>query len=974
MAPTRATIELQSFSWASLWGFAALPSLCLVAAFPPFDVWWMTFATPIGWIVLSRSARFGLREFIAVFVSSLAMWLWFQWWMREVTSVGYPAACLYLALYAPMVVWWLRLTAQRGLMSSVGQSIPAALSAPIALTATEWLRGEVVFDGYPWYGIGQPLINSPALAQIADLGGAPLCTTMVAIVAGGAVDVWRWREGTRSPHALRRATVGGTLALSTIALAAIYGSWRLNERNGCLLDGPRILAVQTNLATDNKIGWPRERQEADLLEFSRMSIALADASLEQGERIDLVVWPETMLPGFGLEPATISTLVQGGYWPGDRFASLAKAIATRIGAPFLVGSPAFIGLREVDGRWSWKHQFNSAYLVHGEPPYARYDKVFLTPFGETMPYISKWAWLEERCLALGARGMTFDLDASAEFRRITLVWKDAEDRSRSLECATPICFEDTVGSVVRHLVHDRDGMKQAQILVNLSNDGWFGASDWGRAQHAIIARWRCIENRVPMVRVANTGISQSIGSDGAVIAGEEVAARVAGGFTTRVQLDRRMTVFGHFGDVLSPVMALLALALLAMAMASGDFVRAFSRRMISVASRREGIVRSLMVCLLVCGFHGMAGCNSSAPTVTDQVQPGWSSRTAKPSESGIAQTPQTERSQQQSQQQAMPQQATSPPISVDPSEPPQEHALRILVGASQSGEAIYRAHALEGLKSRPEELQPIACRLLGDPNPGVRFAAAVVVGEKTLSGCADLVEPLLLDPNPSVRAGALFALVRLGRQVDLSPFADLVMSPSADVRANSIFLLGELRNASAIGLVESVVGRRLEGADQIRSRLIDLQAAEAMVKMGDVRQLDPIRAALFSPLEQSEFVAIACQMIGEINDRGARPHLIGIWNGQGPLERPLEIRLIAGEALIRIGEPNLEPIFQLCQTAVVDPSPAIRGQAVATLGWAGGQRACSAIAPLLSDPVPIVRLTAAAAYLRASGNLHTGPR
>ena len=136
--------------------------------------------------------------------------------------------------------------------------------------------------------------------------------------------------------------------------------------------------------------------------------------------------------------------------------------------------------------------------------------------------------------------------------------------------------------------------------------------------------------------------------------------------------------------------------------------------------------------------------------------------------------------------------------------------------------------------------------------------------------------------------------------------------------------------------------------------------------MGDYRQYDPIRAALFAPSEQAEFIALACQMIGETNDRGARGHLIGLWNGRGPLQRPIEIRLIAGAALVRIGEPNLEPIFELCSTAVLNQSPTIRAQAAATLGWAGGKRALDAIAPLLKDPYALVRLTAASAYLRAS--------
>ena len=312
-----------------------------------------------------------------------------------------------------------------------------------------------------------------------------------------------------------------------------------------------------------------------------------------------------------------------------------------------------------------------------------------------------------------------------------------------------------------------------------------------------------------------------------------------------------------------------------------------------------------------------------------------------------------------------PQQAASV-VRLDANAPPEKLAIDLLLEASVSPDAIYRAHSLEGLESRVAILQPIACRLLADQNAGVRFSAAVVVGKKRLSDCAQILEPLRLDPDLSVRAAALYALVRLGKTVDLSPLNELVSSSNAEIRSNTFFVLGELKNPSAIPLVESVVGRRLLGVDQTRARIVDLQAAEAMAKMGDYRQYDPIRAALFAPSEQSEIVALACQMVGETNDRGARGHLIGLWNGRGPLEKPIEIRLIVGAALARIGEPNLEPILQLCQVAAKNSAPTIRAQAAATLGWVGGKRALDALAPLLRDPYAMVRLTAASAFLRAS--------
>ncbi len=892
---------------------------------------------------------------VAITVSALLMWLWFQLWVIDVALLGYPFMCGYLALYSPLLVWVLRGSAR----GSIGMYIPWAVRAPIVLVALEWIRGVVVFNGYPWYAVGDPLIDCAPLAQIADFGGTPAASFLVASLGGAAVDLLCLRTQRTLPrHARRAKALGVTIALGLLAVSIGYGWMRLNETASCLSEGPRILAVQTNLTTDNKIGWPRDRQETDVAAFAALTQSLAESARSDGQAIDLVVWPETMLPGFGLESETVSMMSAGGWWPGSRFADLARSIARNVGAPFLVGSPAYLGLRAQGERWVWNQQFNSAYLVDPTGTQQRYDKVFLTPFGETMPYISNWAWLEEQLLALGARGMTFDLDASTELRTLVFHWGSSGEATKQVELACPICFEDTVAPVVRRLVYSADGSKRAALIVTLSYDGWFGFSDAGRAQHALIARWRCIENRVPMVRVANTGISAAFTSEGAPVAGASTAPRTAGGFATTTQLDSRETAFGRWGDVGSPIMLLATILLI------GKWKRTSC-----------------------CALLLLAGCTGSPSSVTTSDGNSWSSRppkidpsmsirTVEPIEESVVVVPAepAEPSTAPSTEPAPVAVEIVPEASAADQTPqqamrvgktPAELALDILVAASSSQEAIYRAHALEGLQPSQAALETATFRLLADPNPGVRFAAAVTVGRNRFAQCAQVIEPLTLDPNLSVRAAALYALVRLGRVVDLSPLAQLMLSEDPDVRSNAFFVLGELRNPSAIPLVETAVGRPLIGADRTRARIVDLQAAEAMAKMGDYRQFDPIRAALFAPSDQSEIVALACQMVGEINDRGARGHLIGIWNGKEQLQKPLEIRLIVGTALIRIGEPNVEPILLLCETAIKDPSPSVRAQASATLGWVGGPRALALLAPALADPVPIVRLTAAAGYLRA---------
>ena len=138
----------------------------------------------------------------------------------------------------------------------------------------------------------------------------------------------------------------------------------------------------------------------------------------------------------------------------------------------------------------------------------------LTPFGETMPYISSWPWLEEKMLAVGAEGMSFNLDASRAINRLTLGWTPRSDGTQassllkpqaSLILATPICFEDTVARVCRKMIYS-GRRKTADIFVNLSNDGWFSSFDARRKQHAQIARFRCIDD-IETGRAACPGMS-----------------------------------------------------------------------------------------------------------------------------------------------------------------------------------------------------------------------------------------------------------------------------------------------------------------------------------------------------------------------------------------------------------------------------------------------------------------------------------
>ena len=147
--------------------------------------------------------------------------------------------------------------------------------------------------------------------------------------------------------------------------------------------------------------------------------------------------------------------------------------------------------------------------------------------------------------------MAFVLSPGKEARVLTIPTAQGE-----VPIATPICFEATLPAVCRRLVY-QDGQRRASLMINMTNDGWFGGWTAGRRAHEMMARWRCVELATPMVRCANTGISGVIDARGRIVSPsfvamdggpEERADQKAGGFVASVVLAEGTTLFGRTGD------------------------------------------------------------------------------------------------------------------------------------------------------------------------------------------------------------------------------------------------------------------------------------------------------------------------------------------------------------------------------------------------------------------------------------------
>jgi HEAT repeat protein len=274
---------------------------------------------------------------------------------------------------------------------------------------------------------------------------------------------------------------------------------------------------------------------------------------------------------------------------------------------------------------------------------------------------------------------------------------------------------------------------------------------------------------------------------------------------------------------------------------------------------------------------------------------------------------------------------------------------------------LLRANGFEGLEWMPESLAEVAAKGLSDENRAVRFATAMAVGETAIEGMALYLEPLLLDESDSVHAAAIYALRALGEPADPSPLANFIMSDDPETRGNTYVVLGYIGNPSAIPLIQSSLGIGMRLVNPMRVKLTELQAANVLVQLGDQHEVEPIRAALFAPVEQGELTILACEFLSEIGDQQARPMVQRILTAPGKQQRPLEIRLAAAKALFRLGEmpsPGLEGVIMLGVNA---EDFRLRAQAAAALVFVPGAHAESVLLAMLEDSDPLVATAAAAA-------------
>ena len=296
-----------------------------------------------------------------------------------------------------------------------------------------------------------------------------------------------------------------------------------------------------------------------------------------------------------------------------------------------------------------------------------------------------------------------------------------------------------------------------------------------------------------------------------------------------------------------------------------------------------------------------------------------------------------------------------------------ELAIDELMMLASSEDPQVRANAIEGLILAPGRLEVVLPAALADPNEGVRTVAAMAVGRAGVEGVLSAVEPMVRDSSAYVRAAAIYALRKNGRDINPTPLGAMVtQNPSPRIRAHAAYLLGELGDKGTSSLLREAARTEVIRATAAESKVLSVQIAEALVKLGDTEQLHTIRAALYPATpEELDATVLAVQVLGSLGDRASIGQIqsMGAMRDSSGGRMPLEVRLAVAGTLGRLG---VAVELDEAGRALVEGNEPNRIQAAWVFGETAGSGALRALEASLGEGSERVRVAVASAILKAA--------
>jgi apolipoprotein N-acyltransferase len=384
---------------------------------------------------------------------------------------------------------------------SIFSSVRCFYLSPFFWVTAEYLRGHLL-TGFPWCLLGYALVDYVNLAQLSTVTGiygisfaAVLVNSMVASLLLTPTKAAAYRLG------MVCLLLGGT---------TVFFSWKKEE-----LSKPKqeVRIVQTNISPEQS--WDREPKAALLNELSDLSTqgSKGRKPLAEPKTVRITVWPETPAPFYFNHDPELS----------QRMRNLAETSAGYL----LFG---FVDFKSSGIHPSQRDPYNSvALLSPSGVVISQYDKIHLVPFGEYVPYASFLFFIDKISTEAG----NFKPGSRP------IVPFIAGDH----KLGTFVCYEAIFPNLVRCFA-----AKEANVFVNVTNDGWFGNSA-APFQHLNMARFRAIENHRYLLRAANSGISAIIDPYGRIQKKSSLDVRTV--LDSTFEFENRLTLYTRYGDVFS---------------------------------------------------------------------------------------------------------------------------------------------------------------------------------------------------------------------------------------------------------------------------------------------------------------------------------------------------------------------------------------------------------------------------------------
>ncbi len=506
------------------YALAVASGILLALSFPPFPLGFLAFFAFLPLLVSIRGRPVGIVFRSSMLAGStfglcLLYWianLWVEPKVKPFLVGGVGLLCIYFGLAFGFPFCALRLATRR-----FGRA--GFLSFPFFFVGLEFLRS-LSHMGFPWGSIGYTQTEYPQLIQYASV-------TSVAGVSFWVASI------NLSLYFLFFASLKRKLKLLSFAvLLILFGlpsmQWHFMSKD-CGAGEVRVAVVQAGVPPSLKRSGEDEERMAILLEESYR--------LARGE-VELAVWPETAVPG---------------YFPRESgYESVVRVASDSLATSILLGSQDL----EKTGEKQYNY-YNAAFLVSPlEGIRGTYHKIQLVPFGERLPFDDILPALRRVPLGQG------HFSPGREYTVFEIGGK---------RFAALICFESIFPRLVRRFVS-----KDAQFLVNITEDGWYGRTS-GQYQHAGMAVMRCIENRISLARCANTGISMFVDPYGRVSGRTRTFTRVTE--SAAIPLRSCGSFYSKHGDLFAWILVFVSAATLALIFLAGKGLCPGGAR-----ARREG--------------------------------------------------------------------------------------------------------------------------------------------------------------------------------------------------------------------------------------------------------------------------------------------------------------------------------------------------------------------------------------------------